>query len=62
MRYNRLRGFTYLPLVALIAMATVVLRYHYVVDWIAGLAIAGFAAWLSHAWTARWEARNEVGA
>lgn len=58
LRYNWLRGATYLPLVVLIAMATVLLRYHYVIDWIAGLIFAGLAAWLSHAWTARWETAN----
>jgi membrane-associated phospholipid phosphatase len=58
LRYNRLRGATYLPLVVLIAMATVVLRYHYVIDWIAGLSIAFFAAWLAHLWVARRETVN----
>jgi hypothetical protein len=61
LRYNRLRGATYLPLVVLIAMATVLLRYHYVIDWIAGLMFAVFAAWLSHAWTARREAASGSG-
>jgi hypothetical protein len=36
---NRLRGLTYLPLVILIYAATLVLRYHYVVDLIAGTVI-----------------------
>jgi hypothetical protein len=36
---NRLRGLTYLPLVLLIYAATLVLRYHYVVDLIAGTLI-----------------------
>jgi len=58
LRYNRLRGATYIPLVVLIAVATVLLRYHYVIDWIVGLIFAGFAAWLSHKWTARWETAN----
>lgn len=40
LRVNRLRGLTYLPLVAGIAVATVYLRYHYVVDLIAGTLIA----------------------
>jgi membrane-associated phospholipid phosphatase len=55
LRYNRLRGFTYLPLVVLIAMATVLLRYHYVIDLLAGLLLALMAAVLSHRWMARWE-------
>jgi len=37
---NRLRGLTYLPLVALIYVATVFLRYHYVIDLAAGTVIA----------------------
>ena len=40
LRVNRLRGLTYLPLVMGIAVATVYLRYHYVVDLIAGTLIA----------------------
>jgi membrane-associated phospholipid phosphatase len=36
LRYNRLRGLVYLPIVALIAVATVALRYHWVVDLAAG--------------------------
>jgi hypothetical protein len=55
LRYNRLRGFTYLPLLALIVMAAVLLRYHYVIDCLAGIGLAVFAFWLSHLWTARWE-------
>lgn len=40
LRYHRLRGWTYLPVVALIYVATVILRYHYVVDLVAGTIIA----------------------
>ena len=40
LRYHRLRGWTYLPMVALIYVATVVLRYHYVIDLAAGTIIA----------------------
>jgi membrane-associated phospholipid phosphatase len=40
LRTNRLRGLTYLPIVILIYVATVFLRYHYVVDLIAGTVIA----------------------
>ena len=36
LRHNRLRGLIYLPLVLAIYAATLVLRYHYVVDLIAG--------------------------
>ena len=35
-----LRGLIYLPLVAMIAAATLVLRYHYAVDLVAGIALA----------------------
>ena len=40
LRSNRLRGLTYLPMVLLIYVSTVFLRYHYVVDLIAGTVIA----------------------
>jgi hypothetical protein len=40
LRTNRLRGMTFLPMVLLIYGATVFLRYHYLVDLIAGTAIA----------------------
>ncbi|HEU0054924.1 MAG TPA: phosphatase PAP2 family protein [Longimicrobium sp.] len=37
---NTLRGLIYLPLVALIAVATIALRYHWVVDLVAGIDLA----------------------
>lgn len=40
LRTNRLRGLTYLPVVVSIFVATVVLRYHYVIDLVAGTLIA----------------------
>ena len=40
LKSNRLRGLTYLPIVLLIYVSTVFLRYHYVVDLIAGTLIA----------------------
>ncbi len=40
LRRNLLRGLTYLPVVLLIAVSTVLLRYHYLVDLVTGLAIA----------------------
>jgi membrane-associated phospholipid phosphatase len=40
LRTNRLRGLIFLPLVVLIYGATVVLRYHYVVDLIVGTVVA----------------------
>lgn len=40
LRTNRLRGLTYLPIVPLIFIATIVLRIHYVIDLIVGTAVA----------------------
>jgi hypothetical protein len=40
LKTNRLRGLTYLPMVLLIYLSTIFLRYHYVVDLIAGTLIA----------------------
>jgi len=47
LRRHLLRGLTYLPMVLLIAISTVFLRYHYLVDILAGFAIAFFAAWMA---------------
>lgn len=41
---NPLRGLIYLPLVATISVATVVLRYHYAVDLLAAIALAFVAS------------------
>lgn len=43
LRRNLLRGLTYLPVVLLITVSTLLLRYHYLVDIVAGLAIAVLA-------------------
>ncbi len=40
LRVNRLRGLIYLPLVLMIYLATIVLRFHYVIDLIAGTILA----------------------
>jgi glycerol-3-phosphate O-acyltransferase/dihydroxyacetone phosphate acyltransferase len=40
LRRNRVRGLTWGPIVLLIAISTIVLRYHYVVDILTGFAIA----------------------
>jgi membrane-associated phospholipid phosphatase len=45
LRRHVLRGLTYLPMVLLIAVSTVFLRYHYLIDILTGFAIAFFAAW-----------------
>jgi hypothetical protein len=60
LRYNWLRGATYLPLVVLIAMATVLLRYHYAIDCAAGLTLACLATWLSEGRIARLEAASRT--
>ena len=62
LRTNRLRGMTYLPLILLIYMATVFLRYHYVVDLIAGTAIAVVSLTLGNRVFRRWaRARQTAG-
>lgn len=43
LKRNPLRGMTYVPMVLLITVATIVLRYHYVIDILTGLAIAFLA-------------------
>jgi hypothetical protein len=40
LRRNRMRGLTYLPVVPLVALSTAVLRWHYLVDWLGGAAVA----------------------
>jgi membrane-associated phospholipid phosphatase len=51
---NLLRGLIYLPLVILIAAATIVLRYHWVVDLIAGASLALLANYVAPKLLARW--------
>jgi glycerol-3-phosphate O-acyltransferase / dihydroxyacetone phosphate acyltransferase len=58
---NTLRGLIYLPLVVLIAAATVILRYHYVVDLIAGVALALLASRLAARALGRREADSGIG-
>jgi hypothetical protein len=54
LRTSRLRGLTYLPVVAAICVATVVLRYHYVIDLVAGTLIALACVRLGPAQVRRW--------
>jgi hypothetical protein len=62
LRVNRLRGLTYLPIVLLIYVATIVLRYHYVIDLIAGTLIAMAAIPLGEKIAGRWSKhRLELG-
>ncbi|MDH5758396.1 MAG: phosphatase PAP2 family protein [Gemmatimonadota bacterium] len=55
---DRLRGLIYVPLVLLISLATLALRYHYLVDLVFGAAFAFGALVLAERWTAR---RVETG-
>ena len=48
LRYNVLRGLLSVPFVGMIMLATVVLRYHYVIDLVAGFALALGAISLAH--------------
>jgi hypothetical protein len=52
---NRMRGLTYLPVVPLVALSTAVLRWHYVVDWIGGAAVALLSLAVTPAILARWQ-------
>jgi hypothetical protein len=61
LRVNRLRGLTFLPLVLLIYVATIFLRYHYVIDLIAGTVISAGCIPLGQ-WAFRhWVRRREDG-
>ncbi len=55
---NLLRGLIYVPLLALIAIATIVLRYHWVIDLIAGVLLALLANHLAPVLLARWRRVN----
>jgi hypothetical protein len=57
---NRLRGLIYLPLVILIYVATLVLRYHYVVDLLAGTVIACACLPLGRAALDAWARRRRA--
>ncbi|HEX8904779.1 MAG TPA: phosphatase PAP2 family protein [Longimicrobiaceae bacterium] len=50
---NPLRALIYFPLVAMIALATLVLRYHYSVDLVAALILAFAASWAARRAMAR---------
>jgi PAP2 superfamily len=60
LRTNRLRGLIYLPLVVLIYGATLVLRYHYVVDLIAGTVLAAVCLPLGRLVFDRWVRRRQL--
>ncbi|MBI3408031.1 MAG: phosphatase PAP2 family protein [Planctomycetes bacterium] len=58
LRENRLRGLVYLPLVLLIYAATLVLRYHYVIDLVAGTVLAALCLPLGRSAVTRWLAKR----
>jgi hypothetical protein len=60
LRVNRLRGLTFLPLVLLIYVATIFLRYHYVIDLIAGTVIAAGCIPLGQWAFLHWARRREA--
>jgi membrane-associated phospholipid phosphatase len=60
LKTNRLRGLIYLPLVMLIYVATLVLRYHYVVDLIAGTIIAAGCLPLGRSVFLNWARRRQA--
>ena len=62
LRRNRMRGLTYLPVVPLVALSTVVLRFHYLVDWVGGIAVALFALWVTPRALAAWRRGTPCGA
>jgi membrane-associated phospholipid phosphatase len=60
LRSNRLRGLIYMPLVLLIYVATVVLRYHYVIDLLVGTVIAAGCLPLGRAVFDAWAKRRQA--
>jgi hypothetical protein len=62
LRNNLLRGLTYVPMVVLIYVATIFLRYHYIVDLIAGTIIPVVCIFLGERVINRWaRARRAAG-
>jgi len=60
LRTHRLRGLTYLPMVLLIYLATVFLRYHYIIDLGAGTVLAVGCIPLGKRVFLRWTQRREA--
>lgn len=60
LKTHRLRGLTYLPMVLLIYLSTLFLRYHYVVDLIAGTILAAGCIPLGQAVFLRWAQRRQA--
>lgn len=62
LRTHRLRGLTYLPVVLMIYVATIVLRYHYVTDILAGTVVAVSCNFLGSWACLKWaRARQRAG-
>jgi hypothetical protein len=60
LKTNRLRGLTYLPIVLLIYGATLMLRYHYVIDLIVGTLLAAACVPLGRRVVLHWVRRREA--
>lgn len=60
LRTNRLRGLTFLPMVLLIYLATIFLRYHYIIDLVAGTMLAVGCIPLGERVFLRWMRRREA--
>jgi hypothetical protein len=60
LKTNRLRGLTYLPIVLLIYVATIFLRFHYVVDLVAGTLIPVACVFLGQRVFLRWAQRRRA--
>lgn len=62
LKTNRLRGMTYLPIVIMIYGATIMLRYHYVIDLLVGTAISASCVHFGRVVFLRWaRGRREAG-
>lgn len=60
--YRFHKGFFYvsLPVIALLIFSTVYCRYHYVVDVIGGVALAGITFFIGERYYGYWEVRNRI--
>jgi hypothetical protein len=59
-RKRPFRGMTYTPILILITISTVYLRFHYIIDWFAGIAVALSSLWAAPRITAWWTRRAEA--
>ncbi|KEO82820.1 phosphatase PAP2 family protein [Tumebacillus flagellatus] len=60
--YRRKWLWLYAPLVVSILVSTIYLRYHYVIDVLAGIGLAALTCWLGRAGTAWWQVRVQPSA